>query len=121
MTDWNPEFDRCSEWIQAALAYANGTHELEDVREAITAGKAQFWPGRKSAVVTEILTYPRKRVCHFWLAGGDLEELVHMEQSISTWAKAMGCQGTSIAGRAGWLKALPDYRKMAVTLAKELT
>lgn len=119
--DWKPEFDRCSEYIAAALVYADGTHELCDVEAAITAGKAQFWPGCKSAVVTEILTYPRKQVCHFWLAGGDLEELVHMEHSISIWAKAMGCSGTSIAGRAGWLKALPDYRKMAVTLAKELT
>lgn len=118
MNDWLPAFNRCIPFLEAALGYADGTHTVDDVRAAIEGGKAQFWPGEKSAVVTEILTFPRKKVCHYWLAGGDLDELLDMEPSIETWAKAIGCESMTIAGRPGWHRALKGYRKAFTTLSK---
>lgn len=62
-----------------------------------------FWGGPKSACITEILQYPRKRVLHYFLIGGDLDELVElMEPRITAWAKAIGCSAVSGAGRKGF-------------------
>ena len=97
------EWLRCRHWIEAALPYARGTHTIEDIEDGIERGQFVFWSGRKCAVITEILNYPRKRVLHYFLLGGDLKELIgFMEPRISAWAKTQGCVGVSGAGRAGF-------------------
>ena len=39
----------------------------------ILRGAAQFFGDEKGACVTEVITYPRRRVLHVWLAFGELE------------------------------------------------
>lgn len=116
------EFDRCAPWIAAALNYSGGTHHLDDIREAVRAGEAQLWPGHRAAVVTEVITYPRKRVCNFFLAGGDLDELLRMLPVIEQWARDMGCAGMTIQGRPGWKRVLGrhGYAPFFQALGKEL-
>jgi hypothetical protein len=113
-------FDRCAGWIQDALDRDLGTHELEDVWDAIAGGRAQLWPGEDYAVVTALEYHPRKVVLRYWLCGSDrLEDCLKAEPAIEKWAKEAGAVMGLIGGREGWKKALKGYRKAGVYLAKE--
>lgn len=113
---------RCRGHIEAALEYAGGTHLIEDVEAAIEAGEAHFWPAKHSAIVTQFLDYPRGRFCSFWLAGGDLEELLGMTKPIEIWARQNGCKKIFECGRLGWGRPLRGrgYRALYTVMAKEL-
>jgi hypothetical protein len=39
---------------------------------------------------------------------------------IEAWARARGCAGVEIEGRAGWQRVLPGYARDDVILRKEL-
>lgn len=118
-----PEWDRCKKWIEDALVYAHGTHTIEDVESGIALGIFQFWSGKDSALVTEIITYPRMRVLNCWLMGGSLENLLsEIEPKIVEWAKHIGCTRIVGTGRKGFERALKShgYEPVWFCLAKEL-
>ena len=100
------EWARCAPWIDAALVDARGTHLLGDVEAMVRAGQAHFHPFGNSAVVTEFLVHPRLKALHFWLCGGDLQELLAVEPVISAWGAVHGCTRFTTAGREGWRRAL---------------
>jgi hypothetical protein len=97
---------RCIPHLQGALRYANGTHEIEDVLADIANNYATLWPYERSALVTQIVSYPRKKHFNFWLAGGDMKELLSHEAGIREWAKAQGCEAMNCIGRPGWQRVL---------------
>ena len=96
------DFERLRHHVAAALEYSGGTHKIEDIAEGIRRGQFQLWPGRDSAVVTEIIVYPQLKDLHYFLAGGDLDELRLMRPLIEQWGKSIGCSRVSLAGRKGW-------------------
>jgi hypothetical protein len=96
------DFERLRHHVAAALEYSGGTHEIEDIAEGIRRGQFQLWSGRDSAVVTEICVYPQLKDLHYFLAGGDLDELRLMRPLIEQWGKSIGCSRVSLAGRKGW-------------------
>ena len=117
------DFERLRHHVAAALEYSGGTHRVEDIWVGIKAGRFQFWPGKNSAVVTEIIVYPRLKNLHYFLAGGDLDELSRMRPLIESWGKSIGCTRVTLAGRRGWSKTfLKDegYSPQWSVLAKEL-
>jgi len=114
------EWERCGPWLQAALDHGDNCFALEDVLEAIETGKAQFWPGNKCALVTEIKQYPRKKICNVWLAGGSLEEIKFLVTYIRLFAKNSGCDAITLQGRPGWNKIYPQRLK-SVTLMEEVS
>lgn len=115
------EWARCAPWLQAALTEAGDEYGLDDVRAMMSRGEATFWPGDKAAIVTRIEQHPKRRDLVFWLAGGDLDELVNrMRPIIEQWGARMGCTRSLIVGRPGWERALPEYRPLARIIAKEL-
>jgi hypothetical protein len=121
--DWVKEFKRCEKWLEDALDYAHGTFDINDVFNDVVNGTAQFWPGKNSAVVTQIVPYPKKKVLHFFLAGGDIKELEEMEPGIIEWAKSQGCEAITLTGRPGWTKSfLQDigYKCTQVQMFKEI-
>lgn len=107
------EWARCRPWIEAALENQHGTYLVEDVEAEIAAGRAVFWPGRRAAVVTEFIEYPRRRALNFWLLGGDGRELVkHMRPAIEAWGAANGCDlflGFGSHDRPSWGRALTRF------------
>lgn len=121
--EWFSVFVHCSDWIASALRYAGGTHTINDIADGIAQGRFQLWPGKKAAVVTEIIQYPQSRALHFFLAGGDVNELQMMLAPIEEWAKNMGCQRITLAGRKGWLKSFmskADYAEKWVVMSKDI-
>ena len=118
---------RCRPYIDAALKYTQGddgraTHTFEDIVEGVTQGRYFFWPGDASCMITEIIYYPRRKGVHVFLAGGDLEELIEMQKSLSKWAKEMGADHLTLTGRKGWERALRDegWKHPHTTLTKEI-
>jgi len=114
------QWRRCHKWISEALEYSGGTHSMDDVFGAVAVGDAQLHPLEKSAIITEVVDYPRLTVCRIWLAGGDLDELMQAEKSIAVWAKNLGCDAMEINGRMGWKRQLKDYTATSVILTKDL-
>jgi hypothetical protein len=116
------EWTRCAPWIGAALEYSGGSHDLEDVKAAVERGEARLWGWPNSAVVTELQNWPRGRFLLIWLAGGALDELRDvMLPQVEDYGREQGCDRVYVIGRSGWAKALPGYRQVAVSVAKELS
>jgi hypothetical protein len=101
MTDLMAEFDRVSPQLSAALAH-DDTHTLDDVRELVLRGEAQLWAGVRSVLVTQIINTPQKRLLHFFLAGGDLDEIQAMQYFLLDWGRQQGCVKATMLGRRGW-------------------
>jgi hypothetical protein len=112
------EWERCGDYIEDALEYAQFSHTLEDVLRVVLAGDAQFWPEANAALVTEIIDYPQRRTLRFWLAGGDLETLRDLEVAAIEWSKTWGCSASEIVGRRGWVRALQGYEEAATVGVK---
>ena len=122
MTD-EEDLERLRHHVEAALEYSGGTHGIEDIAEGLKKGRFQLWPANDSVVVTEIIVYPRLKNLHFFLAGGDLDELRLMRPLIESWGKSMGCTRVSLAGREGWSKTFlrdEGYKPKWFVLSKDL-
>jgi hypothetical protein len=117
------DLERLRHHVEAALEYSGGTHGIEDIAEGLKTGRFQLWPAKNSVIVTEIIVYPRLKNLHFFLAGGDLDELRLMQPLVESWGKSMGCTRVSLAGRKGWEKTfLKDrgYKPKWFVLSKDL-
>ena len=115
--------DRLRHHVEAALEYSGGTHNFDDIVEMVQCNQLQLWPAKDSVVLTEIIVYPRLKNLHYFLAGGDLDELSRMRPMIESWGKSLGCTRVTLAGRRGWQKSfLKDegYSPQWSVLAKEL-
>jgi len=75
---WVPYFLESEQLLLNALEYSDGTHSLEDVAMALDKDEMQFWPGNNTAIVTEIVNYPRKKIIHVFLAAGDMNEVIRL-------------------------------------------
>lgn len=104
MADLFDDVSRCRTHIEAALEYSQGTHLFSDIAAGILSGRYQLWAGKDSAIVTEIIVYPRMKDLHYFLAGGDLDELKTIRPHIEAWGVQQGCSRVSLAGRPGWAK-----------------
>jgi hypothetical protein len=115
--------ERLRHHVEAALEYSGGTHAFDDIVEMVEKQQLQVWPATQSIVLTEIIVYPRLKNLHYFLAGGDLDELSRMRPMIESWGKSLGCTRVSLAGRRGWAKTfLKDegYSPQWTVLAKQL-
>jgi hypothetical protein len=115
--------ERLRHHVEAALEYSGGTHNFEDITQMVEDHRLQLWPAKDSVVLTEIIVYPRLKNLHYFLAGGDLDELSRMRPMIESWGKSLGCTRVTLAGRRGWAKTfLKDegYSPQWSVMAKEL-
>lgn len=113
--------EHCRPWIEGALEYSGGTHTFDDVVDSIVAGRMQLWPAPRGCAVTEIVIYPRKKVLHVFLAGGDMDEIIAMIDRATEWSKGQGCSAMTVAGRHGWQRVLAKhgYKPVMTVLEKE--
>lgn len=95
------EWTRCRKWILPAL------EDVTEIRliQALVAGRAQLWPGRRSAVVTEMISGDEIKLI-LWLAGGDLREILGMQPGLEAWARAQGAASAWVDGRKGWRRVM---------------
>lgn len=114
------EFNRCSEWIQAAIDRTLGEYELSHVWDRIRNGSAQIWPLPNGVVITTIETYPSGlRILFMWLAGGKLKDIQACETVLTDWAKSAGCRYFMTDGRDGWSRVFGG-RKLSSKFVKDI-
>ena len=114
---------RVRPYIEAALRYSHGTHLFEDVVVELINQRAQLWPFEKSALVTEINVFPRKKVLNMWLAGGNMRELLSKEPGVVAWGKRQGCETSVLfGGRKGWIRSMSHlgYRPLHYTIYRDI-
>ncbi len=68
----------------------------------IDSGQLEFWPGSKSVVITEILTYPKYSALNFFLGAGDIHEIEEIVERVEIYARFAGCDRVFCTGRRGW-------------------
>ena len=90
--------------------------DREDLDRGIHDGDYVLFEGLESAAVT--CSYGDS--LRIGLAGGNLQELKHIEKEICDFAKARNYRFIEIIGRPGWERELTDYKRTAVLLRKEL-
>jgi len=113
---------RWQDHIARALAY-QATHSIEDVERMVADDEAQLWLGEKSAAVTEIVQFPKVKVLHLWLCGGDLKEITEvMLPKAEAYARSIGCGRLTTGGRIGWDRVMNKhgFTPIASVCAKEL-
>jgi hypothetical protein len=102
------EMTRVRPVLEPALDYGGNTHDYIDIVNGVVTGQFHLWPTANSALITEFHNYPNKKFLHIFLAGGDLEEIKGNHDIVVEFAKTMGCNGLTLTGRPGWIKALAD-------------
>jgi len=106
--DFHKEVLRVRPFLEPALNYSGNTHDYVHIVNGVLSGALQLWPTENSALITEFHNFPNKRMLHIFLAGGDLSEIKSLHDEVVNFAKAAGCNGLTLTGRAGWVKALQD-------------
>jgi len=91
---------------------------MADVFASVIRGDAQFWFAEDAGLVTEVISYPRRRTLRFWLAGGNIETLKELEEQAIEWSKGYNCVACEIIGRRGWVRALDGYEEAATVGVK---
>jgi hypothetical protein len=93
-------------WITDALEYSMGTHNLDDVLSGIQGGEFQLFANDGGCAVTQIITYPRKKVIYIFLAGGELDSVIALQDEVIQFGRENNCDSMMQIGRKGWTKAL---------------
>ena len=106
--------------LEKAVKMGLQTHDISDVKKALDDGLMQLWCHNGSVLVTEVLSFPRLRVCSAKYAGGRMKDCFEMKPAIERWAKDNGCDVCEVYGRRGWQRVHKDYRLGAGALWKEI-
>lgn len=112
--------DQVRAWLQPALDLFE-THTIEDVEQSVASGHMQLWAGERGALVTQIITYPRKKVLHVFIAGGEMDQVLDFLPSLHLWADMQDCDTLTLSGRVGWKRVLADHgwRQEGITMICE--
>jgi len=97
-----------------------------DLYEYISKGKIQLWIAFdeekiRAVCTTQIVTYPRLKVCAvLYLAGSGYKDWIMFQDYIGAWAKENGCSHLEGYFRKGWLRVLKDWSASWTLARKEL-
>ncbi len=99
---------------------------IEEIEAGLESGQAQLWAVLEGelrlAGVTQLIRTKWGRQCFIWqLAGDDFAEFgPALTDAVTVWAKAEGCASIEGNMRPGFAKFLTDWRRVTITLRKEL-
>ena len=102
------------------------TYTARDILDGLVKNSFQLfisWEDKvESAVITEVIQYPQKKVCRYFLAGGSNINnwLEPIQQEIEKFAKYNQCDAIEVAGRKGWLRKLKGYKQKIYLMSKKL-
>ena len=112
--------------IEMARKHSEGELETDDFLEPLTHGDMQLWIATEdnnmhSAMVTQIVPYPQKKILRVILiAGSDFKKLYEFNDMIESFAIKTGCSAMELWGRKGWKKMLPDWESNYIVYTKDL-
>ena len=111
-------------FVEKALQYNPGNFNSDDILRFIKNRDMQLWiisdGNIIGAGVTQIISYPRKKICLILLlSGNDFESWKHLLKDLIPWAKSNQCSALELQGRPGWERKL-KWEKTAIIMRKEL-
>lgn len=123
-------WDKAKPMLQKGIDYGDGELDMDDILKFLLDRAMQLWVLYNytedvivMAAVTELITYPQKRICRFvTLGGGRVEDWMSYIEDIEGWAKVQGCEAMEAFGRRGLAKKLEQvgYANKYVVIRKEL-
>lgn len=117
---WEVQWDRCKPLIEKAIEYQD-SYTINDVEDKIRNGIALLWPGKETAIVTEFVVFPRKKVLHILCIAGNYKEVEEIYKSIENHAREIGIDKITGSGRKGWLRKVKHLGfKQEYMISKEL-
>ena len=117
---WEIEWERCKPWLVKAMKYQD-TYTIDDIEDKIRNGIALLWPGKKSAMVTEIIPFPQMLSMNILVFAGNFKEFEKMFKHIETFARESGVKRLYGGGRKGWIRKAKHLGiKQEVLLSKDL-
>ena len=101
--------------MEKAAEYTYGRYTSDDIYDSLKEYDHQLWVafdgGKiKGAVVTNIITYPKRKVlCMSFCGGVELKEWKGpMLELLKKFAKDVGCDGIEATARRGWAKVFEN-------------
>jgi len=114
-------------FIEKAAEYTYGRYSVDNLYDMVKEGDHQLWVAFEGAefkgtVLTNIMTYPKRRVLCMGFCGGE-ELSVWKEPMLALlrrFAKDMGCDAIEAFGRPGWAKIFKNDGYQAKWVTFEL-
>lgn len=112
---WRPQ-------IEESLGYAQHSHTFDDVCLMVLQGRLQFFNFPHAFAIMEYKEYPRQKIYHCFLAGGELQSVIDCQYSIIEVARQAGCHAVTLSGRKGWERAFREtgWAPLCITLHKRI-
>ena len=106
---------------------SEGEMEPDDYLETLTQGAMQLWIATEEknitlAMVTQIISYPQKKVLRVIAISGEkfIEAHSQFNDMVEAFAIRVGCSSMELWGRKGWKKMLPDWKDSYIVFTKDL-
>ena len=104
------------------------TYSVRDILDGLVKNSFQLfisWENKvESAVITEVVQYPQKKILRYFLAGAEGNNLSNwlepIQQEIEKFARHNNCDAVEVAGRKGWARKLKGYEQKIYLFNKEL-
>ena len=118
-TDVEPHLERC-------VPHSEGELETEDFHQLLANGEMQLWLAMEdeeilAAMVSQIVSYPRKRILRIIaIGGGEMDRWHPFLPALEEWALENGATALECWGRKGWLRVLDDWKCSYHVLTKDL-
>jgi len=120
-------WDKIEAFIGKAAKYTYGRYTVSNIYDLVKEGDYQLWVAIdgtefKGAVVTNIITYPQRKLLGMQFCGGDELKLWKepMLALLKRFAKDVGCEGIESTGRPGWAKIFQNDGYKATWVTYEL-
>lgn len=104
-----PNLAKARKHLQAAINRGGNTHTFEDVVLEVLRGDMQLWATDTATAVTQINVYPQGRKIHWIWAGGEMGQVLDLQDSVREFGRINGCNGMTLAGRSGWQRTLKSH------------
>ena len=102
-------------YMEKAAEYTYGRYTSDDIYDSLKEYDHQLWVAFngdkiKGAVVTNIITYPKRKVlCMSFCGGVELKSWkAPMLELLKKFAKDVGCDGIEATARRGWAKVFEN-------------
>ena len=120
-------WDKVEPILARVVSRSEGELETDDIFDLVAEGRMQLWIVVKdkesiAALVTQIITYPQKRVLRLVsLAGEGIQEFIHfLDTIVLSFAIQKGCTALELWGRKGWKKLLPEWKSEYIVYTKDI-
>ena len=114
-------------YMEGAAKYTHGRYTCEDILNQLKSSNQQLWVAFDDkvygAVVTEVITYPRKKCLIMHFTGGiELPKWKsEMLSVLRSFAKDNNCQSIESFGRTGWKRVFKNDGFSSKFMFYELT